>query len=193
MSAEIDRRIGSRGQLPALIAVLAILVAAVGAYVWYRSPGAPGPSEPPVRIPVRFDEPLAVTLDVPGEGGLFPRITTVKRQPDTQSQAREVLAALLSDPGAARSPVLAGVRLRAFYLDSGGTAVVDLVPLSPGGVKASAGEELVGLYAMIDTLSGNFEEVKRVRFLLEGRDAQTLAGHVDLARTFTKRPDLVRQ
>ena len=193
MSSEIDRRIGNGGKLPALIAVLAILVSAAGAYVWYRSSDATGPSGPPVRIPVRFDEPLAVTLDVPREAALFPQTTSVKRQPDTQSQAREVLAALLADPRAAQSPVLAGVRLRAFYLDSDGTAVVDLIPLSPGGVKASAGDELVGLYAIVDTLSGNFEEVKRVRFLLDGREAQTLAGHMDLARIFTKRPDLVRQ
>jgi hypothetical protein len=39
----------------------------------------------------------------------------------------------------------------------------------------------------------NFDEIKQVRFLLNGKEAQTLAGHVDLSRTFTKRMDLVRQ
>ncbi len=146
-----------------------------------------------MRIPVRFDEPLAVTLEVPGDGSLAAQNTTVKRQPDTQAQAREVLAALLSDPRAARSPVLTGLRLRALYIDADGTAFVDLVAQSAGGVKASAGEELAGLYAVINTLIRNFDEIRRVRFLLDGREAQTLAGHIDLTRTFTRRTDLIRQ
>ncbi len=176
-----------------LIAVLVVLAAAAGAYLWYRSSAVSSPSVPAMRIPVRFDEPLAVTLDLPGGGALTPQITTVKRQPDTQSQAREVLTALLADQRAAQSPVLTGLRLRALYVDAGGTAFVDMVPLSAAGVKASAWEELLGLYAFVDTLTGNFEEITRVRFLLEGREVQTLAGHMDLARTYTKRTDLVKR
>jgi len=193
MSAEFDRRAGSGSLLWAVLAIVAVLAAGAGAYVWYRASGAAGPSGTAVRIPVRFDEPLVVTFDLPGSGALVPQTASVKRQPDTQGQAREALTALLADPHAAQSPVLAGLRLRAFYLDANGTAFVDLVPLSPTGVKASAGEELLGLYAIVDTLTGNFEEIKRVRFLLEGREAQTLAGHIDAARAFTKRSDLLKQ
>jgi hypothetical protein len=193
MSAGTDRRARSGSLLSAVIVVLAVAAAAAGAYVWYRTSGAPVPSGPVVRIPVRFDEPLSVTLDLPGGGALSPKTASVKRQPDTQGQAQEVLNALLSDPRAAQSPVLASLRLRAFYLDSDGTAFVDVMPQSPTGVKASAWDELLGLYAFVDTLTGNFEEIKRVRFLLDGREAQTLAGHIDMERTLTKRSDLVKQ
>ncbi len=182
---------GNGGLLRAFIVVLAVIAAAAGGYVWYRSSAGVPSSGPAVRIPVRLDEPLAVALDIPGPAALSQHATTVKRQPDTQSQAREVVTALLSDPQALRSPVLAGIRLRALYLDAGGTAFVDVVPQAATGVKASAWEELLGLYAIVDTLTGNFEEVRGVRFLLEGREGQTLAGHIDLGRTFTRRADLV--
>lgn len=190
MSTGIDRRIGSGGSL-AVVGILVVL-AAVSGFLWFRSDVNRAPSGAAIRIPVRYDEPLAVTLAVPG-AMLFSQATAVKRQPDTQSQAREVLAALLSDPHGLQSPVLAGVKLKAFFLDSGGTAFIDLTPLSSSGVKASAWEELLGVYSFVNTLTQNFEEIRQIRFLIEGRESQTLAGHIDLARTFTRRDDLNSQ
>ncbi len=189
MSSGIDRRIGSNSSL-AVVALLVVLAASAGGYLWYRSTTSVAPSGPAAYIPVRFDEPLAVTLVVPGGAALSPQSTTVRRQPDTQSPAREVLTALLADPRSLRSPVLAGVKLRAFFLDSAGTAFVDVVSQSSSGVKASAWEELLGIYSFVNTLTQNFEEIRQVRFLLEGREAQTLAGHIDLSRTYTRRDDL---
>jgi hypothetical protein len=60
-------------------------------------------------------------------------------------------------------------------------------------VRASVWEELIALYAMVNTLSQNFEEIRQIRFLVEGREVQTLAGHIELSRKFTKRMDLVKQ
>jgi hypothetical protein len=89
--------------------------------------------------------------------------------------------------------VLRDIRLRAFYLDASGTAYIDLAAGLKKDVLASAWEEQLALYAMVNTLLRNFEEIKQVLFLFEGGEAQTLAGHMDLSRTFTKRMDLVRQ
>jgi hypothetical protein len=60
-------------------------------------------------------------------------------------------------------------------------------------VRASAWEEQLAIYALVNTLLQNFEEIKQVVLLLDGGEAQTLAGHMDLSRTFTKRMDLVKQ
>jgi hypothetical protein len=38
----------------------------------------------------------------------------------------------------------------------------------------------------------NVPEVRQVRFLVDGREVQTLAGHIDLSRSFGKRTDLVK-
>jgi hypothetical protein len=60
-------------------------------------------------------------------------------------------------------------------------------------VRASAWEEQLAIYALVNTLLQNFEEIKQVVLLLDGGEAQTLAGHMDLSRTFAKRMDLVKQ
>jgi hypothetical protein len=132
-----------------------------------------------------------VTRYLPAGNALVPGMVPVLRETDTQAQAREVLNATLS--GENRAPVLSGISLRGFFLAPDGTAYVDISAGQEGIVRGSAGEEFLALYAMVNTLAVNFEEIRQVRFLVEGRESQTLAGHVDLGRVFTKRLDLVKQ
>ncbi len=194
MSEKFDRRIeGSRWVLWALAVLLA---AAAGFFAWQRLSAPPAPPailQAPAQQPARPDEPFAVTLYIPADGILAASRSTVVRQPSTQTLAREALDALFADKRAAQSPVFTGLKLRAFFLDAAGTGYVDLSPVQVNGARAPAWDELLAIYAMVDTLTQNFDEVRQVRFLLDGREVQTLAGHIDLSRTFEKRMDLVKQ
>ncbi len=195
MPERIDRRIGNTGLLLTTIVIILILAGAAGGYVWLRmSDISSSPVLLPEQLPppLRSDEPLSITLFIPGNGVLSSAVASVKRQPDTQGQAREALSAALGDVRAAQIPVLKELALRGFFLDQAGTAYVDL-QVPQDGIRASAGEELLALYAIVDMLIQNFEEIKQVRFMRDGREAQTLAGHIDLSRKFTKRTDLVKQ
>jgi len=182
-------------------AIIALAVGA-GAYLGWRmnTPSKGGISQQPAvqGLPLsaqllRRDAPLTVTLCYPVNGLLIVGSASVKRKSDTQAQAQETLTALLANQHASLVAVLKDVKLQEFYLDASGTAYVDLVSNQQKEITASTGEELLALYAVVDTLMLNFEEVKQVLFLLDGREAQTLAGHVDLSRKFTKRMDLVQQ
>ena len=198
MPERIDRRIG-HDRLLFVVVVIILAVAAVAVYVWtlMRSPGAPQNTEAPVQPvlarPSLPDEPLMITLYFPSDGMMASGSATVKRQPDGQSQAREILAAMLGDKRTAQIALLKDVRLRELYLDATGTAYVDLATAQQKEIRASAWEELTAIYAIVNTLMQNIEEIKRIRILLDGREAQTLAGHIDLTRTFGKRMDLVKQ
>lgn len=198
MSERTDRAIRSNKTLFVVALALAAAVAG-GFYLWWKTaaPGlhvTPGSLNQTAAVPgARGDEPLAVTVYVPSDGMLAAASAAIKRQPDTQSQAREAVAAVLADPRAPQAAVLKDIKLREFYLDSAGTAYIDLSPVQQSDIRASAWEEMTAVYALVNTLMQNFEEIKQVRFLLDGREAQTLAGHIDLSRTYTKRMDLVRQ
>jgi hypothetical protein len=78
-----------------------------------------------------------------------------------------------------------GVTLRGIYFDTAGTAYVDfdsqMVRKHPGGTQA----ELISIYSVINTLCTNFPRVRRVKFLIEGEDVKTLAGHVDLTHSLS--------
>ena len=82
--------------------------------------------------------------------------------------------------------------VRGAYLLPGGTAIVDL-----GGATLVSGwgtgshQELMSAYSLVQTLTANFEEVRRVRVLINGSPAETLAGHVSLAKSLGPHLELV--
>lgn len=194
MSSGNDRSIG--GSRPLIIAAVIVLLTAAGAgaFWWFRAGlgdgTVPSPQPPEPAVVLRPDAPLGVSLFIPAGDSLVPAAGSIRRQPELQLEARAVVGALLADQRAAQAPVLRELRLRAFYLDAVGTAFVDLAAASE--VRGSAWDELLAVYAIVNTVTQNFPEMKQVRLLFDGREAQTLAGHLDLSRAFMKRTDLVK-
>ena len=82
--------------------------------------------------------------------------------------------------------------VRGAYLLPGGTVVVDL-----GGTTLSQGwgtgshQELMAAHSLAQTVSANFTEGRRVRVLINGGPAETLAGHVSLSRSLEPMKELV--
>jgi spore germination protein GerM len=82
--------------------------------------------------------------------------------------------------------------VRATYLLPGGTVIVDL-----GGNTLTAGwgtgshQELLALYSLVQSLTANFADARRVRVLVNGTPAETLAGHISLAKSLEPFPGMV--
>jgi spore germination protein GerM len=96
-------------------------------------------------------------------------------------QGREILSAQLQPPPAPQVSVIPqGTTLRAFYVTDRGDAFVDLSAdvssKHPGGSSA----ELLTVYAVVNAVTANLPTIRRVQILIEGQEADTLAGHIDL-------------
>ncbi len=200
MSVRNDRRLPGSGTLAAVVMAVVLLAAGIGGYLWFRTAGAPQPApvqrqEAGPAAPVeKPNEPFMATLYLPAEGRLNAAAVAVTREPDIQLQARETIVAVLAGDRGGKTAVLKDLQLRALYLDAAGTVYLDLLPFAAGQkeIRASVQEELLAVYALVNTAAQNFPEVRQVRVLVDGREAQTLAGHIDLSRSFVKRMDLVR-
>lgn len=84
--------------------------------------------------------------------------------------------------------------VRGAYLLPGGTVIVDLGgPTLTEGWGTGSHQELMSVYSLVQTLTANFADVKRVRILVNGVPAETLGGHVSLAKSFTPMPGLVQK
>jgi hypothetical protein len=199
MSWTHDRTIPGNRLLAVILIGILCIAAAGGFFFWTRMHARDAAQKqaeqdrgPSALIQPAFrNEPLSVTFFYPRDGMLVAGTAPAKRQPDAQAQAREALAAVFSDQRAQAGR--SDVKLRACYLDSAGTAYVDLTAVPQTEVRASAWEEQLAIHAMVNTLMQNFEEIRQVAFLIEGREAPSLAGHMDLTKKFTKRMDLVKQ
>jgi spore germination protein GerM len=76
--------------------------------------------------------------------------------------------------------------IRGAYLLPDGTAFVDLGGRTlTQGWPAGSHEELMAVYSIVQTVTANFPEAKKVRVLVNGSPAETLAGHIALDRPLT--------
>jgi len=71
-------------------------------------------------------------------------------------------------------------KLRAFYILKNGTAYVDLTDEASGGHPGGIQMERLSIYSIVNSLILNVAEIQMVKILINGRDALTLAGHLDL-------------
>ena len=82
--------------------------------------------------------------------------------------------------------------LRAAYLLPDGTVLVDFGgPTLTDGWGTGTHQELMAIHSVVQTVVANFPEAKRVRFLLNGTPADTLGGHISLARAISPVPGMV--
>lgn len=159
-------------------------------------------------VTCKRSQPLSPNLNL--ENKVAPRIVLLYYEsPDMQLVPERRNVALPENPAGALSIVVrelfkgsanaAVPRLfpidtvvRGAYLLPDGTAFVDLggTTLTQGWATGSH-EELMAVYSVVQTVMTNFPEVKRVRLLVNGEPAETLAGHISLSKALTPIPGLV--
>jgi Sporulation and spore germination len=161
---------------------------AMGFYVWRMRgrvrtelavtdtrPVAPPPSGPTEQAT------LFVAYDDPGV--LLPQAAAIPLPQGRQQRGEELLRALLdvylekSSP----HPVPSGAEVRDVFFVDPGLVVIDLNDAFAGGHRSGILEEELTVSSMIQTLTYNVPGITRVKFLVNGQQRDTLAGHVDLS------------
>ena len=107
---------------------------------------------------------------------------------NTVEQAKAIVGAQIApvtEPLVSAIPP--GTALRALFITRDGEAYVDLsrelVTAHPGGST----NELLTIRTIVEALTANLPAITAVQLLVDGRELDTLAGHVDLRRPFTRK------
>jgi hypothetical protein len=108
------------------------------------------------------------------------------------AQAKEIISAQLApvaDPLVSAVPM--GTKLQALFITNTGEAFVDVSPeimfAHPGGSL----NEMLTIYTLVDALTANMPAVTSVQLLVNGKEIETLAGHVDLRRPLARNMEWV--
>jgi hypothetical protein len=127
-------------------------------------------------------------------GNLLPETRSLKLSSDNIKAIRQVLLALIEGShqgsGTALSP---STNIRAVFLTSDGTAIVDLSQEALADFQPGIESESLAIYSIVDSLCANITQVKDVKFLVQGQEVQTLDGHIDLTGNFAPEPSLIAQ
>lgn len=102
-------------------------------------------------------------------------------------QARAIIEAQLAPAAAPQvSAVPPGVTLRQVFITERGDAFVDLsgeiASKHPGGSL----DEIFTVFTIVNALTVNLPAIARVQILVDGKEVDTLAGHVDLRHPLAK-------
>ena len=174
------------------IAIVAFIVGwlmFVGAPRWFSRPPKPVAAAPAPAPPAPAGRKIKARLFYVSEDGT--RLASVERDiaygEGAVEQAREIVAAQIApvvEPLV--SAVSPGTTLRAVFLTQSGEAYVDLsrelMTAHPGGTL----NELLTIYTIVNALTVNLPAVTSVQVLVDGKEVETLAGHIDLRQPLPK-------
>jgi hypothetical protein len=180
------------------MAILAALVVAALAGVWLLFSTAPrwygrgSVAAPAANVPgtPAAERKIKATLYYISEDGL----SLVGAERDVPfgdpivEQARRIVEAQLEPdaPAPLASAIPEGTALRSLFISERGDAFVDLSPEVSTKHLGGALNELFTVYVIVDALTVNLPSISRVQILINGKEADTLAGHVDIRHPLVK-------
>lgn len=115
------------------------------------------------------------------------------RPDDPAAYGKMIVEALIAGPQQDLMRTLPReTELRAVYVTENGTAYVDFTGSirdhHPGGVQL----ERLSTYAIVNSLILNVDRIHTVKILIDGREARTLAGHIDIRFPFSANMLIIR-
>lgn len=154
------------------------------------------PGQPKTIAPATTAEksaPISTTIKVKLYFGnknsteLIPEDRSIVYQEDLHLQAREVLNELLAGPKTDLTPTVpANTQLRDLFITKDGIAYVDFSSDLVNGHNGGSDGEITTVYSIVNTLTLNFPEIKKVQILVNDQVVETLKGHLDLSRPLSQ-------
>jgi spore germination protein GerM len=155
---------------------------------WYGRPPTVKRAAPDT-IPAEPGRKINVRLFYVSDDGT--RLMTVERDvvyaEQTVDQAREIIAAQIApvtEPLVSAIPP--GTTLRAVFVTNRGEAFVDLSAEVASEHPGGSMNELLTIYTIVHAVTFNLPAVSAVQLLVNGKEVDTLVGHVDLRQPLAK-------
>jgi spore germination protein GerM len=111
-----------------------------------------------------------------------------------KEEAKETIIELIKGPKGKLIPTLPPrTKLLTLQVNDAGIARVNfsraLSKDHPGGSSA----EVMTVYSIVNSLSFNFPQIKRVQILIDGKPIESITGHLSLRQPIPPKPDLVKR
>lgn len=131
-------------------------------------------------------EAVNLTLAYDDDGVFRSRQVSSTLPEEPEARAKAILELLIGQYVSRPSPhpLAAASAIKTVFLVNDKLAVLDLNEAFADGHRSGIMVEDFTVLSMVDTLASNFPNLEQVKFLVDGKERQTLAGHVDLKTTY---------
>lgn len=104
---------------------------------------------------------------------------------DPVERAKQLIGALITNPPTpAQRTLPVGATLLSFYILPDGTAVADFSDAVESEMPSGILSEWMAVNSIVQTLGANMPGITRLKILIHGQEAETLAGHIDISGFF---------
>ncbi len=184
--------------LAGCVAVLALGVWLVASKlpVWLATAGTTAPAPVSSTSSAADTRRIQATLYyVSSDGaGLVPVTRDVAYGATPSEQAKLVIDAQVAPPPNERaSAIPKGTTVRAVYLTDTHQAYVDLGGTIATGQTGGSLDEALTVYAIVNAVITNLPDVTGVQILVDGKEVDSLAGHIDLRAPLGKAADWIQK
>jgi hypothetical protein len=143
--------------------------------------------------------PVSTTTDVQSSAQIFwvsatqpdrlaPVTVQLPLSSDSAERAKQLLNELISNPPTpAQRTLPQAVTVLDFYVLGDGTAIADFSDEISSEMPSGILSEWLAVTSIAQTLAANVPSITRLKILVHGQEAQTLAGHIDLSSFFDVR------
>ena len=145
------------------------------------------------RILVERKEIILYFSDSEGEY-LVGEKREISKKNEVKEEAKEAILKLIEGPKGRLVPTLPPrTKLLTLQISEEGLAKVNFsLALSqdhPGGSSS----EMMTIYSIVNSLSFNFPQIKKVQILIDGKPVETITGHLSLKQPVSPKPDLIKR
>lgn len=175
--------------------IVAVVVGLVGIVAvttllprWLTTPGSSTGAPTAAAQPTTDERRIQATLFYLSDNGtsLIETSRSVLYGDTTALQVRRLVEGqLASAPTGLINPVPAGTTVRAAFVTELREAYIDLGGAIVGGLTGSL-DETLAVYALVNAVTVNLPDITGVQILIDGKEVDSLAGHVDLRAPLTK-------
>ena len=180
-----------------LVALLiGVWIVSVGLPVWLTQPGTITTTSGDSTGTGAETRRIQATLFYVSDDGtqLVPTSRNVPYAATQAEQARRLVEAQVATaPEGLLSPIPAGTIVRAVFITDSREAYVDLGGTILSGHSGGSLDEALTVYAIVNAITTNLPEVTAVQILIEGREVDSLRGHIDLRAPLAKSLDWVQK
>jgi spore germination protein GerM len=118
----------------------------------------------------------------------------ISKKNEFKEEAKEAILELIEGPKGKLIPTLPPrTKLLTLQISGEGLAKVNFsLALSkdhPGGSSS----EVMTIYSIVNSLSLNFPQIKKVQILIDGKPVETITGHLSLKQPVSPKPDLIKR
>ncbi|HBR17509.1 MAG TPA: hypothetical protein DD725_07880 [Deltaproteobacteria bacterium] len=181
----------SSGKAMLTVIIVAFLTVVIGIYLLAKY----GDKIPTYLIPRKIDrtEIKTVNLYFSNEEGLA--LNAEKggiEKGSLTKEIKETIKRLISGPeGKFTNTIPAGTKLLSVDIKEG-IAYLNFSKEISENHHGGSSAELQTIYSIVNTVTLNFPEVKKVQLLIEGKKAKTLAGHIDISFPLSSDKDFIK-